>query len=279
MSRVVPWLRNHMLDVAAELPLAWSERALWRLAARVDVRPLHTAQRVADAYGLDDAARERWCRRAWWGAKMGEVLWRRVERRPHEVNALVRGVELAQVDRALGEGRGVMLAAAHHGPLQVGITFIRARYREALFLLREPRRLRGANVLDVGDGANRAAALVEARRHLRRGGLVYVAPDGVSGIASGAMVSLPLRGGVVAMARGTATLARLAGVATIPMTAAWRDGHIVVTSGAEMPAPRDAAAERDWLATYLAQVDDWTRSLPPENVRLYGSIFERWQNP
>ena len=121
---------------------------------------------------------------------MGEVLWRRVERRPHEVNALVRGVELAQVDRALAEGRGVMLAAAHHGPLQVGITFIRARYREALFLLREPRRLRGANVLDVGDGANRAAALVEARRHLRRGGLVYVAPDGVSGIASGAMVSL-----------------------------------------------------------------------------------------
>jgi lauroyl/myristoyl acyltransferase len=190
------------------------------------------------------------------------------------VLAQLAHADLAPVEEALARGRGALLAAAHLGPDLVASTAIRDRYPDTLFLLREAWRGPGrARVLVVDDGANRGAALVEAHRELRAGGLVYLAPDGISGPLD---LRVPLRGGHVPMGAGAAALARLGRAPAFPVVAAWIGGRMEILVGRAIePAPADL----DWLTRYLEQVDRWSSRLPPENLRLHGSVYERWVPP
>lgn len=236
----------------------------------VDVDELPAAQAAADAFGLHGAARRTLCQRAWWGAKAAEVIEARLRRHPADVLGGVAGADLGPVERALALKKGVLLAGAHLGPDRVAATVVRDRFPEALFLLNEPWRGPGsARLLRVDDDADRGGALVEARRHLRAGGLVYLAPDGISGPLD---VRVPLGGGHVPMGQGAPALARLAAVPAFPIVAAWVGGRIQILVGDVLaPAPAE-----DWLAEYVRQLDRWSSELPPENLRLYGSIYARW---
>ena len=263
-------LRRGLVAASGDLPLAWLLSALAGMSRFVDVDRLPAAQAAADAFGLRGAARTTLCRRAWWGAKAAEVIESRLRRRPADVLGALAAADLGAIDRARQSGRGVLLAGAHLGPDRVAATVVRDRFPDALFLLNEPWRGPGsANLLRVDEDANRGAALVEARRHLRRGGLVYLAPDGISGPLD---VRVPLRGGHVPMGQGAAALARLASAPAFPVVAAWVDRRIRILVGdALAPAPAE-----DWLAEYVRQLDRWSSDLPPENLRLYGSIYARW---
>lgn len=282
MGELVPrWrarLRQRLAIAARHLPPTLTFTALELLARAVPLERLPTARTAATALGLEGQAHADFCRRAWVGTKASDILWERIQHEP--ASSLVSHVDFTSLDAARATGRGVLLTAAHMGPQRVLVTLLRERYPETLFLLHEPSIVVGAAHARTID-TDAAAALVEANRHLRKGGLVYLAPDGISGALS---LTLPLSGGSVRMSRGAATLARLSGAIAVPVLAAFVDRRIHAFSSAPLDisgfADARAAAdrwERAWLDAYIAQIERWTRDLPPENLRLYGSIYERWE--
>jgi hypothetical protein len=114
---------------------------------------------------------------------------------------------------------------------------------------------------------------VTARAHLRAGGLVYVAPDGVLDLPT---VTVLLGGHRVVLGRGVATLARLTGAPAFPFAALWAGTRIELRLGPalEPPAAADPDAwEREWLTGYAAIAARWSRT--PENLRANGGIYER----
>jgi hypothetical protein len=268
-------VRQHLVEASTDVPLSWLFAALAGLSRGVDIERLAGARAAADLLGLRGAARRAFCRRAWWGAKASDVILARLRRRPADVLAWLAGTELPLVEQTLGQGRGVLLAAIHHGPEMVAATLVRDRWPDTLFVLQEPWRTYGrANVLVVGDAATRAAALVSARRHLRAGGVVFISPDGTAGAMS---IPVPFRGGHVPMAAGATVLARLAAAPAVPVAALWNEGRLQLRVGAPIePAPAPAAAwDVAWLGQYLEELDRWWRI--PENLRLHGNVYERWR--
>ncbi len=266
-------LRHRLVAASTALPLPLGRAALALLSRGVAPARLPTALAAATAFGLTGPARARFCRRVWLGNKLNELVYARLARDPSRLADLV---DLAALD-ALGSPRGLVFASTHLGPNYVAAAAVHARLPETLFLLGHPGLgPRGARTLAVDTEHERAAALLVARRHLRAGGSVYIAPDGTAGPLDH---EVPLRGGVVPMSRGAAALARLAHAHALPIMVGWCDGHLRFITGPPIPPAPSAEADTAWLATYLAQVDRWCRELPPENLRLYGSIYAHWRAP
>jgi lauroyl/myristoyl acyltransferase len=103
-----------------------------------------------------------------------------------------------------------------------------------------------------GDGQRRAAAFRRALLHLKEGGFVVLALDGVQG------PGLPVSclGHRLELARGPFALARLTGAPLRPLVARWERGRIGIVVGDELAAPGGegafAAAAAQWLERYLA---------------------------
>lgn len=268
-------LRHGLVAISGGLPLAWIDTGLDRLARVIDPERLPAARAAADALGLRGDERRRFGQRVWAGNKRSDVLWTRLARDPGTLARLVVDTPVAPIARLLAERRGLILAAVHHGPVRVAAMSVRRLYPDTLFVVEESRLFPAhARVPPLGDERERAAALVEARRHLRAGGVVYLAPDGHAGRHE---LTLPVRGGTVALQRGAATLARLSGAPALPITAAWTDEGVRVLHGEPIAPPRTAQDEAAWLGAWLACVDGWLAALPAENLRLYGSLWERWR--
>ncbi len=104
-----------------------------------------------------------------------------------------------------------------------------------------------------GDGQRRAAAFRRALLHLKEGGFVVLALDGVQG------PGLPVSclGHRLELARGPFALARLTGAPLRPLVARWERGRIGIVVGEELAAPAEegacAAAAARWLERHLAE--------------------------
>jgi hypothetical protein len=266
-------LRQLLVQASRDVPLGQLLDLLWAARRLMGVDRLSIARFGPGVLGLHGARLRDAGERAWWADKASEILAARLASRPEEVRALVDAAELARIEDAARAGRGVVLAAAHVGPVAVQADVVHQRFPGTLFLLRSPwSRPGGPRVIAVSSPAARITALVEARDQLRRGGLVWVAPDGK---AIPDAVHVPLRARRLAMSRGAAALARATGAPALPIGAGWQARRIRLLVGEPIRPPDGEARawELAWLTRYLATADAWASSAP-ENVPLDG-IYDR----
>jgi KDO2-lipid IV(A) lauroyltransferase len=164
----------------------------------------------------------------------------------------VRGLE--HLEKAREAGRGVILAAAHHGAaallpvaiprLGIDVTFIASRDFASLappgvqFITRKP----GDRML--------LKPLMEARKVLRRGACVLMLADGDQGAAD---VEVPFLGGTQCFARGFASLASTTGAPALPVLGLpGPDGHVTVVFG-EPFDPGDPAWSRERRLVHMVE--------------------------
>ena len=184
-----------------------------------------------------------------------------------------RGVEhLAQA--RVGD-RGAIVLTWHTGPYQaIG----RGLAKAGLEFFRVQRRAEGPTAERAaaadGGGARGAAALKRALAHLRAGGVVLMAGDGLQGETGTAVAVL---GRHIVLRHGASTLARLGRVPILPIVASWQGWHIEVTIHPPLPIPLSddrevdavdaavASAAGRWLDTYLRNAP---HELRPDRVRL-----------
>jgi hypothetical protein len=128
-------LRRRLLDASTGVPIDVLFVGLRLLARFVDVDRLAVKPIAADVHGLAGADLERFCRRAWWGAKASDVLAARMLRHPDEVRARVGAPDWSRLARRVG---GAILAGVHVGPVHVAVAYAAERFADLLVLLRGP---------------------------------------------------------------------------------------------------------------------------------------------
>lgn len=107
-----------------------------------------------------------------------------------------------------------------------------------------------------GDGQRRAAAFRRALLHLKEGGFVVLALDGVQG------PGLPVSclGHSLELARGPFALARLTGAPLRPLVARWERGRIGIVVGDELRADLPAVSGREapeWEGAFAVASARW----------------------
>jgi lauroyl/myristoyl acyltransferase len=103
---------------------------------------------------------------------------------------------------------------------------------------------------DVPDECVRASLFMKAVRHLRQGGFVVTAADGLPS----ATIPVPFLGRTILLSRGLFVMARRTGVPFVPVIAGWRNGRAKIVVGDAIPAMSDecmAAAAAQWLEKQL----------------------------
>jgi lauroyl/myristoyl acyltransferase len=127
---------------------------------------------------------------------------------------------------------------------------------------------RSQTVLTGGGEADRTAALWRAVRHLKEGGLVVIAADGLSG-ERGRRVGFLGRG--IRLARGPFVLARLSGAPILPVVTSWtRDTSIRAELGPPLdivPSPADGDAFEEAAAAATASWMEQRVLRSPEEMR------------
>lgn len=272
-ARAKVWKR--VLDATYRVPLPWMLDALHAMRRIVPRRVTDWAEPAIEHLGLEGAAARDFSQRVWWASQASKAVRARLEQRPADVMTELGG-DAAAIHAAHARGRGLLVLGAHQGPMWVAATWLRDHYPDTLFLIATRWASHGrARVMGIGKGDAREGPLVEAVRELRRGGIVYIAPDAAIGKLA---YQVPVRGHLLPMAAGAPTLARLAQVPAIPLVAAWQDDALALLCGptieppANGPAASAHAAEQAWLAAYLATIDGWQSALGPENIRYGASL-------
>ncbi len=156
-----------------------------------------------------------------------------------------------------------MLMYGHFGIPLVTAVMQRNEGREILRITREPVLQHPAANVGVPpqspDYLTRLTAV--ALLHLRRGGVVSIAPDGRQG---GRFIESRFFGERVMVARSAATLSRLSGAACIPTYAAYDGRHIRVHQFPRIvpTASEPDAWDRQWLQIYLDWIEEQWRAHP-----------------
>jgi hypothetical protein len=268
-----PAFRHVLLAAVRDVPPAALLQMLRSLQPLVPVGRMPIRRVGTQIFRLGGAALRDFCRRAWWGTNAADVLRARLGFRPDEAAAVCDPPDFGPIERAAQAGRGVILAATHVGPMHLGALLVFRRFPDTLFLRRHPWRIPGApRVLLVEPPSQRRLVLATALAHLRRGGLVHVAPDGRSVERT---IDVPLCGGALPLGRGVATLARLSGARAVPVGVGWAGERVRALVGEELALPAAAPLdwERAWLTAYTAYLDRWSR-LCPENLPAVGNLYD-----
>lgn len=228
--------------------------------------------------GLDGAALETWCARAWWGVAAGELLrtylYDRIRRA--EALALLDKADWSLVDAALDRG-GVILAAAHLGPPKFAMNALVARYAQPMIL---------TNTDDMPDWLpevsgpllnplipeNRAKIMLNGTLHLRAGGLLFGAPDG--GFSSSQMV-IEAFNERWHFSPGLPALARMIGRPALTLLAVW-DANTITLRTEPIVTPSPDLPPEDWHCAWIAS--HWNALEPvirtsPENLRTFIPMF------
>lgn len=159
-----------------------------------------------------------------------------------EFERFVGSCGLEHLISSLGEGRGVLLAANHHGPSRTTQLYLRANgYR--VHVLRRLNRFRGAERLGLRESAppegtvdlclqndnspGFVQTMTRIRHLLRSGEIVLAALDGVAGRTKGLCV--PLMGSTYRLQIGVAVAAALSNALVIPVhTVLKTDGKVEI---------------------------------------------------
>jgi len=224
--------------------------------------------------GVEGNALEIWSRRAWWGLFGGqfvrEQLWE-----PDTVDealALMETADWSLLDDAMERG-GAICATAHVGPPKFALCLLSRRVSGLLAwtsVHRFPDWLdhrSDALWLDPNQEAHRANILVRSAMHLKKGGLLFGAADGVWGRT----VSVNANGRTRRYALGIPTLARQFDVPVLLFVALWSGERVRLVATKVEPPPAwldEDAWNNAWVTSYSRQLNDAVGGTP-ENLRLY----------
>ncbi len=270
-------LRRTALALAKRLPLPLALRVAGIVSLRM--RPLPRALALArEDLGLEGEALVRWCQRAAWGAMAERFLLHKLQASPRgerEVQALFDPVDWTPLERALAAARGVLIAGGHIGPLGITVHLLVRHQRDILIFTRanDVPPIGPANRLLVESEETRRVSLAIARRRLREGGVVFLAPDARFGIVE-VHEAAGLSGSI---GRGGAVLARASGAVTLPAAVVWQDHRLRLAFGEPISPAADLAPpawEAAWIASYLAWLVGLLRG-PAENVSLHWGLLGR----
>jgi lauroyl/myristoyl acyltransferase len=266
-------LRDLFFQLTREAPLAQVFAALRLAQPFVSVDGLAVKRVAEQLFGLRGPTLRDFCRRSWWAEQANLALRARLAWNQAEVHGLCELPDFSRIQALVRAGRGVVLAAAHLGAMSAAASLVHVHFPRTLFLLDHPwSRPGGPRVITVQQRQQRLTALLQARDHLRGGGLVWLAPEGT---AAPNPIRVQLRGRTLSMGRGAAALARTTGAASVPIAARWVGERLAFLTG-EAIEPRvtgDAEAwERQWVQSYLAAADAWIAGVP-ENLPPYGGIY------
>lgn len=256
---------------------------LRRLTSMLRALPIGVTENVLAGLAIvDGAARGRYRRAAAWAAAQGATGWaghrlalavlanhgRFVAEEAllgmDSTAALARDVVLHGADRLIAQPDGALLLGFHLGPPKTWLR-LRALGYPVRFAGRlqasvgDPRwqaAIEAGTVIRLpdGDAPSRLAGLLQMRRLLRQGALVYVTADGPFG-REAFRVDLP--GHPLIVRHGWLALRRATGAPTLPVLT-WRDrGRRIIEIHPPLPAPladaaADAAACRAQLTPLLA---------------------------
>ncbi len=223
-----------------------------------------------------------WIQRATWGLVAGEVIRLRLSNAAYRAEALdlVDCSDWDDVEAARING-GVILAAAHIGPPKMAMNVLMAQdiplqvwtRSDAASVPSRP----GLTLCDPGNLSQRSQILLNAALHLRRGGVLFAAPDVWTGEN---LVTLDRLGTSWRFSRGVPALARSLGVPVFFATALWQ-GDGIKMSYVHLPAPQDVSCsdewERRWIETYWRALEPIILN-SPENLRfLRGINWADWK--
>lgn len=233
-----------------------------------------------DHLGLVGGAAEEFARRAWWGAAAGELLRVYLGDRQtrSEALALSATVDWSQVDAVQGT-TGLIVATAHLGPPKYLMNMIADHRPDSLVVTNVadmPAWLPeiGGRYLCPMAPERRARVAVELALHLRQGGLIFAAPDGMQGDETVVIRDI---GRDWTYATGLPLIARRFGSPGITLLALWKEDRIVLeASGIETPAVSHDATS--WMREWLECHHEHIRSVvfhTPENLRFLGNRFRK----
>ncbi len=275
------WLHRRLVDgVAALGPRTVVElaSAAGRVAQRVRQRP--RPEDVADVF-RDQSVRldaSRTAREISAFAYRNRALSAVVRRRGlSAATSLVDPASLPPLERLASSTRtAAVLVTWHLGPgCGISAAFDQVGVGSLAIVRRPPPAVdrRSEVVLAGGGEAERIAALWRAVRHLKDGGLVVIAADGLSGERLRHVTFLGRR---IRLARGPFVLARLSGAPIVPLVARWTpEGLIRVELGCPLnidavPAdgePFEVAAATATAAWMEARVLQSPGELRPHTLR------------
>lgn len=217
-----------------------------------------------------------WIQRATWGLVAGEVVRLRLSDARYRAGALdlvdCSGWDDIETARTTG---GVILAAAHLGPPKMAMNVLMAKdiplHVWTMSVAADVPSRPGLTLFGPGDLSQRSQMLLNSALHLRRGGVLFAAPDVWTGEN---LITLDRLGTSWRFSRGVPALARSLGVPTYLATALWQ-GDTVKMSFTYLPAPQDVSCPDEWD---LRWIESYWRALEPiilnspENLRFVRGI-------
>lgn len=189
-----------------------------------------------------------------------------LEGRPDIIAPLFDSCDMSPIGRCHEKGKGLFLAGSHTGPKWAAAHALRINGLDPVVITWNPpmlpERFRSSlrrGEMTIGD-VNRHLFIM-AFAALRRGGIVFAAPDGAMGSH---VREWEFMGQTVRVDTALSALARIAGAVCLPFAVVW-DGMTLRTDfgGGPITTPDDAAdAETVWMSQYLAWNDSLLRSDP-----------------
>ncbi len=262
-------------------PFNESLLGLFRLTDRANLPQarLDRAWEIALRLGATDLERHVWERRVRWGNLADLLILDWLECNPERVDEVV--VLLSGLDRvrteildAQSQGKGVILAAAHLGPLYTGPLALNVMGVSHRWLASAPSISEAANASTLISTSDQSESQVtrSVLDALQSGHAVTIALDGASNPAA---PRTTFEGAKVTYSSFGASLAYRYGVPCLFTAPYWSQARIEFTVTA-LPMPesdeaQEAFANR-WREAYLACVRDHFQR-GPENLRLSGGIW------
>jgi len=227
-----------------------------------------------ECLGLQGDELNSWYRSAWAGMITCHAT--RVHRhnrdREDEVRRILLPVDWQPIENLLADSKGLILVGAHIGPKAVVRCVLSQKGEKVLSITGRSLSQRPRFDIPEFDRALLVKKiLARAFFHLRKGGIVYAAPDGRHGDS---FRETDFIGRKVMMAQGIPELARLSGAPVLPINAAWEKGRIGIHYGPRIQPSSDNPERwnKEWIMEYLKWLEGWLRS-SPENCRMSGGLW------
>jgi tetratricopeptide (TPR) repeat protein len=211
-----------------------------------------------------------WASRHLWGGTASKLLvdWLQFagEDRQDQLAALLLPVEDDSLRRALGQGRGVIIAGTHLGPIAAAFPY----------LLRLPSKLAvvGGGGTEIGgvEGIfvprrGRAGAIRAVRQRLQQCGVAMIAIDMV--LPGGGALPLEIGGRTLLFSSLVAKLSRALSVPSVWLQPEWRENQIHLRMAA-LPEAGIGEEKRDWERRWFdvssRYLLDFLRTCSPESA-------------
>lgn len=215
----------------------------------------------------DEAVQREWHRRVWWGYYASRIVYQYViSGKTDDVSRIIVPVDTTMLDQALAKNKGVILAGNHLGPYPAMYTGLRQMGSLNLLTLTSNKERKSSDMLHVSSPEEQKLSLVKSLMHLRKNGILRIAPDGR--VVGDSALFFNFMGKRVRLARGAAELVALSGAETLWCSATWASTTSIKIRMQPLDMPREAETKEqriiEWYCEYLRKLERQMRSSPQD---------------